>query len=152
MKCECEVVSYAPALLALTAEEMPRSQIPVRIRDMFGLVYTWVASAPVRRTGQNFAVYDQCTDQALRVRAGFPVSEAFTDTERVKCVELPPGRAARAVHVGAYGEMHRTYDALHAWCAEQGLKMSGVSWEVYGDWSDDPSKLTTEIFVRLREG
>jgi len=118
---------------------------------MFDIVYAWLRDAPVCHAGHNYALYDQCTPQSLRVQVGFPVSARFADTEQVKCVQLAPGRAAHAVHVGPYAEMHRTYALLHTWCSERALTLTGQSWEVYGDWSEDPSKLETEVFLRVDE-
>src|SRR5258705_10715309 len=97
MDAKCDVVSVSPVLLALTHEELPRSQIPVRIRGMFDIVYAWLRDAPVRQAGHNFALYDQCTPQTLRVQVGFPVPGRFADTDLVKCVQLAPGRAAHAL-------------------------------------------------------
>jgi len=151
MQTKCDVVSVSPVLLALTQEELPRSQIPVRIRAMFDIVYGWLRDAPVRQAGHNYALYDQCTPQALRVQIGFPVSGWFADTDLVKCVPLAPGRAAHAVHLGPYANLHRTYAALHAWCSQQALSLTGQSWEVYGDHSEDPSKLQTGLFLRVEE-
>jgi len=150
MQPPCDVVSISPVLLALTQEEVPRGQIPARIRAMFDIVYAWIREAPVRQAGHNYALYDRCTPHSLRVQVGFPVSARFADTERVKCVELAAGRAAHAVHVGPWAELHRTYAALDAWCSERALALTGESWEVYGDWCEDPSRLETELFQRIR--
>ena len=151
MQPACDLVNVAPLLLALASEELPRSQIPVRIRALFDVVYAWRRDAPVRQAGHNYALYDRCTPQSLRVRVGFPVSGRFADTELVKCVELAPGRAAHAVHVGSYAHLQRTYAVLHAWCAQRALPVSDESWEVYGDPTEDPSRLETGLFLRLRE-
>ena len=149
MQPKCELVSVSPQLLALTQEELPRSQVPVRIRGMFDIVYVWLRDAPVRQAGHNYALYDQCAPQSLRVRVGFPVSGRFADTELVKCVQFAPGRAAHAVHVGPYAELHRTYAALNAWCSQRSLALTGQSWEVYGDWTEDSSKLETGLFLGI---
>ena len=151
MQPKFEVVSVSPLLLALTQEDLPRSQIPVRIRGMFDVVYGWLRSAPVRQAGHNYALYDQCGPQSLRVQVGFPVSGRFADTELVKCIQLAPGRAAHAVHVGPYANLHRTYAALHNWCSQRALTRTGESWEVYGDWTEDSSKLETGLFLRVVE-
>ena len=151
MQPTCEVVSVSPVLLALTQEDLSRSLIPVRIRAMFDVVYAWRRDAPVRQAGHNYALYDRCTPQSLRVQVGFPVSGPFPDTERVKCVQLAPGRAAHAVHVGPYADLHRTYAALNAWCSQRAISLTGQSWEVYGDWTDDPSKLETGLYLRVEE-
>jgi effector-binding domain-containing protein len=149
----CHVVSLSPVLLALTQEELARGQVPRRIRGLFDVVYSWLKTAEVRQTGHNYAVYDKgSTQDLLLVRVGFPVSGRFADTERVQCVELGGGDAAHATHVGPYGELHRTYAALTEWCARAAVPLSGQSWEVYGDWHDDPSKLETDIYFRLGAG
>ena len=80
MQPKCDVVSVSPLLLALAQEELPRSLIPVRIRGMFDIVYAWLRDAPVRQAGHNYALYDRCTPQALRIQVGFPVSAWFADT------------------------------------------------------------------------
>ncbi len=151
MQPACDVVSVSPLLLALTHEELPRSQIPVRIRGMFDIVYAWRRDAPVRKARHNYALYDQCTPQTLRVQVGFPVSGRFADTDLVKCVQLEPGRAAHAVHVGPFANLHRTCAVLHAWCAQRALPLTGQSWEVHGDPTEDPSKVETNLFLRVSE-
>ena len=45
--------------------------------------------------------------------------------------------------------MARTYDVLMAWADDGGHVFTGPSWEVYGDWDEDPAKLETEIFFLL---
>jgi hypothetical protein len=45
--------------------------------------------------------------------------------------------------------MAPAYAAVEAWCATNGRK-SGATWEVYGDWDDDPTKRRTDIYFLLR--
>ena len=152
MSVDCDIVTLAPVLLALTQAELPRSEIPARIRGLFDITYAWLRSADVHQVGHNYAIYDECTKHGLRVRVGFPVSEAFPDTELVKCVEFAPGRAAHATHVGPYGNLQATYRILAEWCSHGRVPLSSVSWEIYGDWNDDPSKLKTDLNLGLRNG
>ena len=146
----CGIVSVASVLLAVAQEDVERAQISSRIRPLFDVVYSWVKGADVLQAGNNYAVYDRCTPERLRLQVGFPVSGTFADTDGVKCIELEAGRAAHATHVGSYEDMHVTNRALTEWCTEQGLSVTGDSWEVYGDWHDDPSKVTTDIYFRVR--
>jgi hypothetical protein len=44
----------------------------------------------------------------------------------------------------------KAHAALHAWCAAHDRKIGAYSLEVYGDSSDDPSKLETTIQYLLR--
>jgi effector-binding domain-containing protein len=41
--------------------------------------------------------------------------------------------------------MAPTYDAIAAWVKESGHAYAGGSWEIYGDWHEDPEKLEVEI-------
>ena len=149
MTSGCQVVSIEPVLLAVAEAEMDRREIGSRIRSMFDTVYAWVKSAPVRQVGHNYALYDKGLGRELLVRVGFPVSGPFSDSATVKCFSLGAGRAARAVHVGPYSELHRTYAELHSWCRRERLRISSQSWEVYGDWQEDASRLETELYLRL---
>ena len=144
-----QVVSVEPVLLALTERELDRSEISSKIRSMYDVVYSWLKSAPVKQVGYNYALYDRGAQRDLMVRVGFPVSGSFPDTSSVKCIELAAGRAAHAVHVGPYSELRRTYADLHAWCKREGFQISSQSWEIYGDWQDDPSRLETGLYLRL---
>ena len=150
MSQTCKIVSVSPVLLAVTQADVGRAQISSRIRGMFDIVYSWLKSSGVQQAGHNYAVYDRCTTHSLRMQVGFPVSGRFTDTDFVKCIELAPGRAAHSTHVGSYAHMHVTYKTLTEWCAREALPLAGDSWEVYGDWHDDPSKVTTDIYLRLQ--
>ncbi len=41
------------------------------------------------------------------------------------------------------------YEATIAGACAQGGRITGASWEVYGDWSEDWSKVRTDIFYLL---
>jgi effector-binding domain-containing protein len=144
----CRIVPVAVALLAVGEAELDRSQIASHIRSMFP--YAWLKTASVKQVGHNYAIYERGTHKELLVRAGFPVSGAFEQTQSVKSFTLAAGEAVHAMHVGPYSELHRTYARLDAWWKEQGLPLAGQSWELYGDWHDDPSKLETGIYYRLK--
>jgi hypothetical protein len=43
-------------------------------------------------------------------------------------------------------EAHRT---IHEWSRENGRALAGTSWEIYGDWNEDPAKLETLVMYLL---
>jgi effector-binding domain-containing protein len=141
-------VPVETVLLAVGEAELDRSEIAGRILGMFP--YAWLKTAAVRQVGHNYAIYERGKHKELLVRAGFPVSAAFAETQSVKCYTLAAGEAAHALHVGPYSELRGTYALLDAWCKEQGLLLGGQSWELYGDWHDDPFKLETGIYYRVK--
>jgi effector-binding domain-containing protein len=57
---------------------------------------------------------------------------------------------ATTAHFGDYAKMAPAYAALEQWWTRNGRRPAGVSWEVYGDWDDDPAKVRTDIYFLLR--
>lgn len=45
--------------------------------------------------------------------------------------------------------MAPAYAALEQWCKDNGRRPAGVSWEVYGDWDDDPVRRRTDVYFLL---
>jgi len=85
----------------------------------------------------------------MQVDFGVEVTRAFATAGDVHCVETPAGEAATAVHVGRYDQLARTHEAIHAWCAAQRRAIGGMSWEIYGDWTNDETKLETTLVYLL---
>jgi hypothetical protein len=46
--------------------------------------------------------------------------------------------------------MGETHDAILAWTRANGRALARRSWEIYGDWSDDPAKVETTICYLLK--
>ncbi|MBV9242915.1 MAG: hypothetical protein JO314_13000 [Acidobacteria bacterium] len=59
-------------------------------------------------------------------------------------------RYAYYKHIGPYERLGEVYTGIHQEFNEQLLAESGVAVEKYGHWTDDISKLETEIFIGLR--
>jgi effector-binding domain-containing protein len=85
----------------------------------------------------------------MDVDFGVEVTRSFESSGEVRAVEVPGGRAAVAVHIGSYAKLHDAHQALHRWCEGNQLRIGTHSWEIYGDWSDDESKLETTIVYLL---
>lgn len=62
----------------------------------------------------------------------------------------PAGPVATATYFGPYDKMQAAHEAIRKWTREAGHTLTGISWEVYGHWSDDPANLRTDIFYLLR--
>ena len=81
----------------------------------------------------------------MDVDFGVQVTRIFELSGEVFSTETPAGKVATAVHTGPYERMSDTHNAIHAWAVENNMTFAGKSWEVYGDWTDDPTKLETRI-------
>jgi len=143
----CTWVECEPQLLAVSEALVQQAQISKRIIAMFDIVYGWLPHSGIRQTGHNYAIY-QPTPAGLLMQVGFPISERFDDTGAVKCITLKAGRAVHTAHIGEYSALSAAYRRLQAWCAQQAVDTNGkISWEVYGDPSNEPSKNRTDIYI-----
>jgi len=62
--------------------------------------------------------------------------------------EVGPRRASDA---GLYQKLSEAHTAVRRWCAEHGYALAGPNWEIYGDWTDNPAELRTDVFYLLQE-
>lgn len=112
-------------------------------------VYAAARTHGVPLDGQSVFVYWPQADGAWLVDFGVGIREPFDAVGDVSPRATPAGTAATATHVGPYTTLGDTYGAIHAWCREQGHALAGPSWEVYGHWTDDESRLRTDVFYLL---
>ena len=103
------------------------------------------------RTGHNVVIYRDGDGQTLDMEVGVEVPDGFTPEGEILLIAAPSGEVATATHLGEYSEMKPAYTAIERWFAESRRQPTGVSWEVYGDWSDDPAQRRTDIFFGIAE-
>lgn len=102
--------------------------------------------------GRNLFLYHHPTqrDQPMDIDFGVEVARRFNDGGAVRYVETPTGQVAKTLHVGPYNGLPQAHMAVHQWCTQNGKQIGAHSWETYGDWNADESKLETEVFYLLR--
>ena len=149
MDYKFRIVDTTPKLLALAETRVAQSEIPVQIFGLFDRVYRWLLTTSVVQTGDNYALYDEFEDSRMRMRAGIPISAPFADSATICCFQLDPGSAAHTRHFGSYSELTIAHEKLNDWLVQQGLKHGGLSWEEYGCWDEDESKLITDVYIKL---
>ncbi len=98
-----------------------------------------VHAGRVIQTGQNVFVYKDGTKDGVTVEVGVEVAGPFEAVEEVIYSSTPSGEAASTLHVGPYSELGGAYDTPAQWCKEHRRPRANVSWEVYGDWQEDPA-------------
>jgi effector-binding domain-containing protein len=100
------------------------------IMPSYDAVYGWLrAQSDIRQVGQNVALYEHGEEMEV----GIEVDGTFDPAGDVVSSELPAGRIACATHTTGYGDLQVTYDAIAAWCRDNGHATTGVVWEIYGD-------------------
>ena len=138
--------------LAAVRRRVPIAGIAAAWKPALDQVWAFLRSQPGLRTdGHNVFLYHHPArrNQPLDVDFGVEVTRAFEPSGEVYATATPAGMVAVAVHVGPYERMKETHDAIHAWRERSDRTFAGKSWEIYGDWSDDPSRLETTIMYLL---
>jgi effector-binding domain-containing protein len=146
---DVDIVNVSAVTTAVARERVQADQISQRIIPLFDRVYEFLKTASVRQAGDNIALYSNQSRGAMDLEAGVPVSASFESTGTVFCSSLPGGRAAHTVHRGPYSELKGAHEAVQRWCKDQGLRLAGPCWEIYGDWNEDPSLLQTDVYYLL---
>jgi effector-binding domain-containing protein len=144
---DIRIVDLAPQSGAGIDIATPRGALVAAIRQGFDRLYASGALAPGH--GHNFILYHSGTPAEVRMTVGVLDRAPGGADADVKPVQVPGGRTITAEHRGDYGLMKTTYDALHSEVKARGLKLSPVSLEIYGDWSDDPAKVYTDLYLYL---
>jgi DNA gyrase inhibitor GyrI len=80
---------------------------------------------------------------------GVQVVRPFDGEGEVICTETPAGEVAMTTHVGSYDKLGGAHEAIHSWGAANHRIFGGYSWEIYGDWNDDETKLETQVVYLL---
>lgn len=139
--------------LAAARARMAAQDIPAHFRQSLDKVWKFLARYPeFDRGGHNVFLYRHDMDETgvMTIDFGVEVTRRFGTGGDVSCVLTPAGEAASTIHRGPYAGLRAGHDAVQAWMRANGREDGGFSWEVYGDWNDDPQKLETEILYLLR--
>jgi effector-binding domain-containing protein len=139
-----------PRLLAAVKETTNQQRLSADIGRLLDLVWPVIREQGVT-FGHNVVVYYRVVDGEFAIEAGVEVGPEFVETDQVRRAATPAGEVATVAYFGEYSQMGPGYAALDRWCAGNGRRRAGVSWEVYGDWNDDPAKLRTDIYTLLTE-
>ena len=152
MNINVSVEVVTPRKLAAVRRHVPISAIGSAWRPALDQVWAFLRSQPGLRTdGHNIFLYHHPArrEDPMNVDFGVEVSRSFTPTGEVHEISTPAGEAAIAVHRGRYDQLRGAHDAIHQCAKSQGRTFAGYSWEIYGDPSDDPSKIETTVVYLL---
>jgi effector-binding domain-containing protein len=112
-----------------------------------------VANSGSAPAGAPFGRYHQFGPEQVDVEIGVPVAmpignlRPLSESEpgELGASELPGGRAAVAIHRGAYDGLGGTYDRIHDWLHANGHDEGAGPWESY---IDDPSEVEDTAQLR----
>ena len=140
-----EVVDVsAGTVLAAVGIAKDHSEIPTLIPQLLDRAWAQIRGTNVEGAGQNDVIYRNGGSQLTAV------VQVPDDTPEppapLVLAGIPAGRAVHVRHVGPYSKIPESVRRMFAWCAENGHTVVEPTWEVYGDWVEDESKLVTDIY------
>lgn len=153
-------MSYQVETKAVSAQTLAAVRRRVLSRDIgrtwkpaLDLVWEFIRRhEDLRAGGHNCFLYHHAAhpDGTIDVEFGVQVVRPFSDEGEVVCTQTPAGEVAMTTHIGGYDKLAGAHNAIHSWRAATDRTFGGHSWEIYGDWTDDPAKLETQVFYLLR--
>ena len=138
---------------AVIREQTTWPQLGATIMRLLDRVWPMMKAEPMSAIlahddfGENVILY---LDPNPTIEVGVLVDGPFLPTDGLVPSELPGGRIARAIHLGPYDRLGKTHEAVQAWCRDKGHQLSGVSWEHYGHWHEDPEQMETAVAYLLQ--
>ncbi|MFB9841758.1 GyrI-like domain-containing protein [Mucilaginibacter ginsenosidivorans] len=99
----------------------------------------------LKHKGMNVWVYGPNEE----VFAGVEFDPAMQENTGLEVKQISLSKYAYYKHIGPYSGLAYAYAKMRAYLAENNLKAVSPGLEIYGHWSQDESKLETEILMCL---
>ena len=141
----------APRTIAAVHARVPIGTVSSTFRLFLDQVYAAARAGTVHLDGQNVFIYHGAPDRPneLDVAFGVGVRAPFVAVGAVQPTPLPVGEVATTTHRGSYAKLGTAHEAVVEWCRLHGRRRAGPSWEVYGHWTEDETRLRTDVFHLL---
>ena len=145
------VVDVAPhPIAAVRATGVVHAKLGETIMASLDKVWPLIRGRGIQGFGHNVVVY-RMGPPPFDVEIGVQTPSPIAPEGDVIASEIPGGRAATVAYFGAYDGLGEAHQAIHAYCSANGLKLGKFNWELYGDWSDDPKTLRTDVFYLVED-
>jgi AraC family transcriptional regulator len=144
------VMTQLPEISLVELEEQPilfirkrcaAGELQTALAECLPRVYAYCQQNAVPLAGHPFTRYVAVELGSFTIEAGMPVRERVAGEGEIEAGALPGGRAAVAIHRGAYERLPETYGAVQSWIDQHGHASGGAPWEVY---LTDPAEVPDE--------
>jgi effector-binding domain-containing protein len=150
---EVEVETAEARRLVAVRTRATQQTLPVAIPRSYDLLYTALSGVAGALLAHNLVLFPDgaglMSDDGALIDVGVETKSRFVVPDGLVESATPSGRVAHLTHWGPYHRLPAAHQLLHRHCAQNDLRINGVNWEVYGDWSDEPAKVRTDIYYQL---
>lgn len=112
---------------------------------IMGNMWDKIKTNNIKHKGKNIWVYEW-NDKMF---TGLELENGNDNNGILEKREVRLNKYAYYKHIGPYSLLKQAYDAMNAEIARLGLKTKPPFLEIYGHWTNDESKLETEIVMGL---
>jgi len=145
MEYEIVVEPVSEQLIVAAKQRTTFKMVSREIQNLLSRPWAYIKQhRSIRTDGHNVAIYWDETGEGS-VEVGVQIISRLDETSEVICSATPAGTIARTAHFGPYSQLGPAHEAVRRWCSQNGRPHIMPFWEVYGDWSDDPAKLRTDV-------
>lgn len=147
MRYEIRVETVQAELVAAVRARAPIGGVAQVWKPALDQVWAFLRADGHLRPEHNLFLYHHAAhrNEPMDIDFGVQVAHPFEPEGNVRCIRTPAGEVASTVHIGPYDRLGDAHSAVHAWCSANNRKIGPASWEIYGDWTDDPARLETTI-------
>lgn len=144
-----QVRRVASVPLAVVHRRARQHALSKVVPEACGTVWNALRAQAAKGAGRHVALYLGTEENGeLILEIGVEISGPFTPGEVVSS-QTPAGIVATAAHIGSYAGLGAAHGAIISHCKSLGLTLAGPNWEIYGHWTDDESKLRTDVYYLL---
>lgn len=150
MGYEFHVLETPERRLMAVHDQAKGGELPWKIKSSLDQVWAYLR-AHGGKFGHNVVVYRDYDRAAgvMTLDIGVQVEADLPGNGVVVPATTPGGLVVTTVHLGPYDKLGNASSALHEFCNTHDHPIAGPTWEEYGDWTADTSKLRTDVFVRV---
>lgn len=131
------------------------SEIEGKMNKIFPELYEFIGRSGLKMSGLPVTINNAWSMELMTwdFTVCIPVNDnSVAPTGRIKAMELPAMKVAKAVHVGPYDSSEKTYMAIEAFLKKRTLESAGKSMEEYVNSPQDtpPNELITNIYYPIK--
>jgi effector-binding domain-containing protein len=141
MDFHCQLSERREQPVLVVRVRTPAQKLPELLGKHYQAIAAYLDQLGQTPAGPPFAAYYNMDMQDLDVEIGFPVTAGLPSEGEIQASVIPAGKSASCLYTGSYDQIAAAYTALAGWVEEQGLKPTGVAYEVY---LNDPGETSSE--------
>ena len=131
MNHACELIERPAQAVLSIRFRTEVEKLPQMFDKSYSALIKYLGELGEMPSGAPFAAYYNMDMHDLDVEIGFPVANSLPGKGEILPGEIPGGKFAACLHVGAYPTLGAAYDALQEYVQEKGYTVSGVAYEFY---------------------